>query len=522
MTHPERFPMRHNPLHERSAGILLHPTSLPGPGHQGTLGPEARLFVDFLQQAGQRIWQMLPIHPVGGGDSPYDSPSAFAGSPGLISLEDLAQEGLLSSSDLPVLTSVPSRKQSDQADYRAAHELRQPLLRRAYEKFHSQPSPEQTRAYEEFLEAHHSWVWDFALFCALKERYEGRSWVDWSPELRQRSASALEAAHRDLVAEVRYHLFLQYCFHRQFDQLRNYARERGISLMGDVPIFVAHDSVDVWANQHLFYLDEKGQKTVQAGVPPDYFSEEGQLWGNPLYRWEALQYDGYGWWIDRLRRELNKFDAIRLDHFIAFSRYWEVPIHAQTAREGRYLPGPSYDFFEKVRAALGGLPFVAEDLGIVTAEVEALRNHFELPGMKVLQFAFNQGAEAYLPHRHPQNSIVYTGTHDNNTSRGWYEQLEQDAVIFPASRQELARLQSFTGVSSSEEISWALIRSLYASPSQTAIVPLQDLLNLDEAARMNRPGIAEGNWTYRYLRHQLTDELAEKLRLLSQVTERYR
>jgi len=509
--------MRENPLALRSAGILLHPTSLPGPPALGDLGPCSRSFVDFLEKAGQTFWQMLPIHPIGAGDSPYDSPSAFAGATHLISLEDLALWGLLSSADLRGLS---VDKTPGQADFERARRERPALLKKAFVAFRLQATRELAQDYERFLATHNSWVWDFALYSALKNEADQLPWTAWPRELRRREPSALEAAYQRLTDQVQYEVFLQFCFHQQWDALRHHARERGVQLMGDMPMFVAHDSVDVWANQRLFFLDEEGGRTVQAGVPPDYFSEKGQLWGNPLYRWDAMRQDGYGWWIDRLRRELSKFDAVRLDHFIAFSRYWEVPIDAESAKTGRYVEGPGYDFFERAGVALGGLPLVAEDLGIVTHEVELLRDHFRLPGMKVLQFAFNPGAEGYLPHRHGENSVAYTGTHDNNTSRGWYEALLRRSVELLPEQLELSRVQAFSGALSAHDLSWSLIRSLYASTARTAIVPVQDVLNLGEAYRMNVPGVGHGNWAYRVLEDQLTDEIAERLRALALVTER--
>ncbi|HSC88683.1 MAG TPA: 4-alpha-glucanotransferase, partial [Polyangiaceae bacterium] len=509
--------MRENPLAVRSAGILLHPTSLPGAPALGGLGPEAREFVDFLQAAGQTFWQMLPIHPVGAGDSPYDSPSAFAGATHLISLEELASWGLLS---LREVHALPADADPGHADFDRARRERPPLLQRAFATFREHAPAELTRAYDEFLSRNNSWVWDYALFTALKGEAEQRPWPTWSPELRHREPGALEAAHHRLHDAIHYEVFLQFCFQHQWDALHHYARERGVRLMGDIPMFVAHDSVDVWANQRLFFLDAEGARTVQAGVPPDYFSEDGQLWGNPIYRWDTMREEGYGWWIDRLRRELMKFDAVRLDHFIAFARYWEVPIDAVSAKTGRYVPGPSYDFLERAGRDLEGLPLLAEDLGIVTREVELLRDHFALPGMKVLQFAFAPGAEGYLPHRHAANTVVYTGTHDNNTTRGWYDDLVARAETSPEVRTELERVRAFTGVTSADDIAWSLIRSLLASPSHTAIVPVQDILGLDEGYRMNVPGLAQGNWTYRLLPGQLNPQLAERLHALAQVTER--
>ena len=526
--------MRENPLHRRSAGILLHITSLPGPGPVGDIGPSAHRFVEFLASAGQTFWQMLPIHPVGGGDSPYDSPSAFAGAPHLISLESLVDDGLLPPSSLP-----PPSLERDRVNFDEVRSVLPPLFREAFLEFERSERRPLRNDYEAFLAENTSWVWDFALYSALKRKFDDRPWFEWSHDLRRREPHVLEAAHRELSTAVRYHVFLQFCFHHQWARLRAHARLLGVNFMGDVPMFVAHDSVDVWANQHAFFLDENGQRTVQAGVPPDYFSESGQLWGNPLYRWDTMREDGYGWWIDRLRREFLKFDAVRLDHFIAFSRYWEIPITATSAKTGRFLPGPADDFFHAARRAFGALPFVAEDLGIVTAEVEALRDRFQLPGMKVLQFAFNPGAEGYVPHRHTENTVVYTGTHDNDTTRGWYDGVvtragsttplrRNDAsTVDPdenekfAAAIELSRIEALSGTSQSVGVTPSLIRLLYATVSRTAIIRLQDALNLDGSYRMNVPGVAHGNWTYRCRSEQLSSEIAENLRALAIVTERF-
>lgn len=516
------------PFSTRSSGILLHPTSLPGPFALGDIGPAARAFVEFLHAARQTWWQMLPIHPVGGGNSPYDSSSAFAGSELLVSLEDLARDGLLTTGELDEL---PRHNDLTQADFDIARKLRADVLPLAFSRFETNRSAELARAYQGFVDENSSWLWDWCLFRALKARFYGAPWPEWPLPLRDREPSALAAAHGEEAARVAFEAFLQFCFHHQWDRLRTYAAERSVRLMGDVPMFVAHDSVDVWANRHSFFLDGDGQRTVQAGVPPDYFSEDGQLWGNPLYRWDVMQADGYGWWLDRLRRELRRFDAVRLDHFVAFHRYWEVPMGQTTARAGRYVEVPGRDFFERARSVLGGLPLLAEDLGIVTPAVDQLRDGLGLPGMRILQFAFSPGAEAYLPHRHPAHAVVYTGTHDNNTTRGWYELLLSQAAeagsadqraqrLAEAARIELDRVRAYTGVSHPDEVTGALLRALLTSPAHTAIFPLQDALDQGAASRMNIPGVATGNWTYRVEPGALTPELADRLAALTTVTER--
>jgi len=510
-----------SPLDRRSSGVLLHPTALPGPFPQGDLGPSARQFVDFLSAAGQRWWQMLPIHPPGGADSPYDSPSAFAGSTMLISVEDLVSEGLL---DPAVLGALPALSNDERVDFQEARRVKDPLLAQAYARFSNNAPQEMRQRYQRFLDANNAWVWDYALFMVLHELHHHRSWVEWDAGLRRRDHAALEQAHIAHQDRVRHQVFCQFVFHDQWNTLRRYANERGVLLMGDVPMFVSHDSADVWANQHMFFLDEHGQRTVQAGVPPDYFSEDGQLWGNPLYRWEAMKQDGFGWWIDRLRRELAKFDALRIDHFIALRRYWEIPVPALTAKDGRYVDVPGYEFFEAAQRAFGGLPFLAEDLGILTESVEHLRDHFGLPGMKVLQFAFFPGAEAYLPHRHQSACAAYIGTHDNDTARGWFESLETQAANqgpeAKSARQQLERLSAYTGITSSHEVNPQLRRTLLTSPANTVIVTAQDLLDQDTRYRTNIPGIAQGNWAYRIRRGALTPALAAELRALTAVTER--
>lgn len=515
-------------LQTRSSGILLHPTSLPGPFGLGDIGPEARRFIDFLQAAGQSFWQMLPVHPIGGGNSPYDSASAFAGATHLISLEDLVRDGWL---DADSLAALPRPQDPTVADFDYSRRVRPGLWRRSFSYFLEYASEQHKQEFEQFLEEARSWIWDWALFCALKNSSGQTSWPEWPAELRARQAEALQHAHEVHRDEVRLEAYRQFAFHHQWRVLKSYAAERNVRLMGDIPMFIAHDSADVWANQSMFFLDEEGRRTVQAGVPPDYFSEDGQLWGNPLYRWDVMQERGYSWWIDRLGRELSKFDAVRLDHFIAFHRYWEVPIDARTAREGRYVEVPGEDFLTRARERLGDLPLVAEDLGIITGQVEALRDALGLPGMKVLQFAFSPGAESYLPHRHPRLSVAYTGTHDNNTTRGWYETLLLHAVeeaepslsqqqMAAQAKQQLDRIRAYTGVSRAGEVTRGMLRTLLSSQAMITIFPLQDALDEGEEARMNVPGTASGNWTYRVPPGALTAQVAARLAELVCVTER--
>lgn len=480
--------------------------------------------MDFLRHAGQRWWQMLPIHPPGGGNSPYDSPSAFAGAEALISLEDLVPLGLLDPQDF---SQLPASADPLCADFELGRTARATYLQKAHDRFVSTSQAGLAQAYQEFLHANSAWVWDYALFSALRDRSEHPSWETWDVGLRTRQPQALSLAHKQERPAVLFRVFCQFLFHYQWDALRLYAKQRGVHLMGDIPMFVAHNSADVWANQGLFYLDGDGRRTVQAGVPPDYFSADGQLWGNPLYRWDVMRQNDYGWWLDRLRRELAKFDAVRIDHFIALSRYWEVPIGAQTAKDGRYVSVDGAHFLERARQSLGGLPFVAEDLGVLTPEVEALRDSFELPGMRIMHFAFFDGAESYLPHRHPKRTVAYLGTHDNNTTRGWYAELASDLVGTDpdrahAARGQLHKLYGYTGVQHEEQCSWTLLRFLLASPADIVMLTMQDLLNQGAHARMNIPGVGSGNWAYRLPPACLTHQLADEVRTITQATERLR
>lgn len=477
-------------LARRASGVLLHPTSLPGPGEWGDLGPEAFRFADFLAEAGQRWWQMLPIGPVGAADSPYLSSSSFAGDPRLVSLEALARDGLL-----------PRAQRSGS---------REAWLRYAFERFRSRP-----RALSElaaFRNRCRHWLPDYALFEALRNAYRGATWTAWQAPLRDRHPRALARARRALATEIRFHEFVQYAFERQWAALRAHCADRGIGLIGDVPIFVSHDSADVWAHPEIFRLDARGRPQVVAGVPPDYFSRTGQLWGNPLYRWEVLRRRGYDWWLARLRAAFARFDAVRLDHFIGFHRYWEVPAGARTAVHGRWRPGPGAPFFEAVFRSLGRVQLIAEDLGRITPEVEALRDRFGLPGMRVLQFAFGSdpGSERYRPHRYPRNCVVYTGTHDNDTLVGWFR---------GASAPHVARERAFAlryAASDGREVHWDFIRLAWSSVANTAIVPAQDLLGLGSEARMNTPGVPTGNWRWRLRPRQLGPPIARRLRELTE------
>jgi len=508
--------MRAHPLDRRCSGVLLHLTSLPGPHGHGDLGTDAHRFAQFLSQASQRLWQMLPVGPPGAGNSPYASPSSFAGSASLISLELLARDGWLDAGDLR----APEKLGGARAQYAAAARFRVPRLRAAFERF--EHSARHRRVLDRFVEGHPEWLPDHALFYAVRRETGGAAWPDWDAELRLRRPAALRRARQRLAPEVRFQAFVQYQFDRQWKELRRACHEQGVWLLGDVPMYVAHDSVDVWANQDLFQLDRRGHCTAVAGVPPDAFSRTGQLWGNPLYRWDRLEQREYGWWIARLRRQLQWFDAVRLDHFIGLHRYWRVPAGARTAARGRFVRVAGARLLERLRAQLGGLPFVAEDLGLVVPPVEALRDRFGLPGMRVLQFGFDdEGGRTHQPHRYPRHTVAYTGTHDNDTITGWLRGLPPDQ---PRRKRHEARSRRRRvleyAASDGREPHWDLIRCVLMSSANTTIFPLQDLLGLDSRARMNTPGTAQGNWEWRLLPGQLTTAVSRRMSALCHTYER--
>jgi 4-alpha-glucanotransferase len=494
----------------RSSGILLHPTSLAGPYGIGDLGAEARRFVDFLAVAGQKLWQVLPLGPTGYGDSPYQCFSARAGNPLLISLERLVEQGCL---DPSALASTPDFSE-DAVDFELLTPWKTVLLESA-SRVHS--------GFEAFCEANQHWLDDFALFIALKERHHGVAWTQWEPRARDRDPQALAQWRRQLAAPIATQKFLQFVFFEQWRELRAYARELGVRIMGDLPIYVAHDSADVWVHRQYFQLDAQGNPTVVSGVPPDYFSKTGQLWGNPIYRWDALAEDGYGWWLDRFRGAFEMVDMIRLDHFRGFEAYWEVAATEQTAVHGRWVKGPGSALFRAAKAKLGELPLVAENLGVITPEVEAIREEFGFPGMAVLQFAFGTDPQAptFRPHNYPREVVAYTGTHDNDTTVGWWTsegQRESTRSNEDIRRErDLAMRYLNTG---GREIHWAFIRALEASVADTVLIPMQDVLGLGTEARMNQPATLGGNWRWRYRRGALKPELAQRLRELTELYER--
>ncbi len=487
----------------RASGLLLHPTSLPGPHGIGDLGRATEQFLDFLAAARQHRWQVLPLGPTSVGDSPYQSPSAFAGHPLLLSLDGLAEDGLLD----PSLVAAAALEPGERVDYGAVVQRKQPLVRGAARRLLAGAAPALAEAWTRFRTAAAPWLDDFSLFMALKDAHQGAPWPEWERGAALRTATGLARWRVRLAGESAEHAALQFLFTRQWERVRARAAAHGLRIVGDVPLFVAADSADVWANRELFQLDVHGRPTAVAGVPPDYFSASGQLWGNPLYEWNAIAADGFAWWIERLRAAFRLFDVVRIDHFIGFVRYWAVPAGETDATRGRWLPGPGAAVLAALRAALGEVAVVAEDLGAVTPEVEALREQFALPGMKVLQFAFDGDAgNRFLPHHYEPNCIVYTGTHDNDTTAGWF------ATAAPAVR---AAVRRYLGAEVTD-IAGQLTRLAMASVADTAIVPAQDVLGLGSEARMNIPSRPSGNWAWRLAPGALGAQPAEWLAELAE------
>lgn len=482
----------------RRAGILAHPTSLPG---GGDLGPDAYRFVDILERAGQRLWQMLPVSPPGPSDSPYAARSAFAGDPLLVSLERLVERGWLDDDE----ASVPPQADPHRRDSRAIRKHKEPRFREAFHRFMLRDGESSLARFE----AARPWLREYATFTALRE-LSGEPWWMWADRFRE-PAGAPTYPGTALWDEVQYHCFLQYCFEDQWRALRQYANQRGIELWGDVPIFVDRDSADHWANQHLYKLDKQRNPTVVSGVPPDIFSETGQRWGNPVYDWPANRADGYRWWVERFRRTFDLFDSVRVDHFRGFEAYWEIPAGEETAIKGEWVPGPGNELFDRLAEALGNVPIIVEDLGIITDEVRALRDNLGYPGMAVLQFAFGGDEKnPYLPERHIQNQVVYTGTHDNDTTLGWW-----DSAGEPEREYAKAKLGS-----DGKHILDDMIGAAYRSIADTAIIPMQDVLELGSEARMNFPGTTSGNWKWRFTWDQLMEERLDWLRGLAERTGR--
>jgi 4-alpha-glucanotransferase len=482
----------------RAGGILLHPTSLAGNYGIGDLGPGAYQFINFLSDIGCGLWQVLPLGPTGYGNSPYQSLSSFAGNPYLISPESLLEDDLLTDADLEDPPNFPNYR----VNYGMVIPWKLGLLRKAFNRFKELNSKELSDELEDFKFQQASWLPDFSLFMAIKNSHGGVSWVDWPAPLRDRENSAIEQARVSYKDEIEQEIFNQFISFRQWDRLHIHCREKKVQIIGDIPIFVAHDSAEVWANPELFYIDELGYPSVVSGVPPDYFSETGQLWGNPLYRWDIHAENKYSWWIDRISSILSLVDIVRIDHFRGFAGYWEIPYGSPTAETGRWVAAPGEDFFNSVLGSLGELPIIAEDLGVITPDVVALREKFGLPGMIVLQFAFHGNpTEAFLPHHHVENRVVYTGTHDNDTTVGWFEKISLEE------KQFWCRYMGRDG----SEVAWDLIRAAWSSVAVFSLAPLQDFLSLNSESRMNLPGDKSGHWEWRMKEGLLSEELKQKL-----------
>jgi 4-alpha-glucanotransferase len=503
----------------RSSGVLLHPTSLPGPFGIGDLGPAAYEFAEFLASAGQSIWQMLPLGPTGYGDSPYQCFSAFAGNPILISLVQLVEEGLLSTKDIDDLPQFCAER----VEYERVNEFKLEKLTLAFERFQSS-GPEHLRVkFESFKQAEGNWLSDYALFRALKDKFDGVAWPKWEYEFASRAPKAIERVRGELAQQIAEQEFQQFIFFEQWNDLKSYCREKRIRIMGDLPIYVAHDSADVWGHPEYFHLDEHGNADKIAGVPPDYFSATGQLWGNPIYRWDRMAGDGYSWWIERFRSAFRMFDMLRVDHFRGFEAYWEVPGGEKTAQNGKWVKGPGGELFAAVQANLGPLPILAENLGVITPEVEAIRERFGFPGMAILQFAFGNDPQgpSFRPHNYPRNLVAYTGTHDNDTLTGWWTSKAGEGSI--RTEADIQKEREFTRQYlnlNGEQINRVFIQTLMASVADTVVFPVQDILGLGSEARMNTPGTATGNWRWRVRGEALTAEVAERLQLMVQTYDR--
>ncbi|MHA1674111.1 MAG: 4-alpha-glucanotransferase [Promethearchaeota archaeon] len=505
----------------RSAGILLHPTSFNTPYGIGDLGPQAFEFVQFLENAGQRYWQMLPLGPTGYADSPYQTLSAFAGNPLLISPDGLIQLGLLTKIEVLGLLDtimVPSKDpsvkkwtQSSRVEYSHAIKLKESIFISAFEKFHENSSEFSSlrKEFGEFCEQEASWLEEFVLFYSLKAAHDMKAWVEWPKPYVMRDQSSLNKWKDSHAEELEYYKFIQWIFYRQWRELKAYANAHGVKIIGDMPIFVAHDSVDVWMDRELFTVDSTGQLTSQAGVPPDYFSKTGQLWGNPLYKWKEMAAQNYKWFIQRFKQIFQLCDWIRIDHFRGFQAYWEIPAEAETAITGKWVKAPGKELFIAVKTALGNLPIIAEDLGVITPEVDALRHHFGFPGMKVLQFAFTDDAtNPHLPHNISPATVAYTGTHDNDTSLGWWEN--------HATKSEIKYAHQYI-YSDGSNIVDDMVHLLYRTVAVVAIIPFQDVLGEGSEARMNVPSFTSGNWQYKMPYGVLTKEKAKWLRNLTKI-----
>ena len=496
-------------MFERSSGILFHPTSLPGKYGIGTLGKEAYAFIDFLKKSKQKLWQIFPLGPTGYGDSPYQSFSSFAGNPYLIDFDLLIEAHLLSEEDLK---DIFFGDNEEYIDYGAIYNQKYPLLRKAYENFKSSDNNEMKGSLENFKRENSSWLNDYSLYISLKNHFNGLPWNEWAQDIKNREDGAMHHYRSELADDIEYHNFIQFLFFKQWGDVKRYANENGIKIIGDIPIFVAADSSDAWANPEIFLFDKERKPVKVAGVPPDYFSATGQLWGNPLYNWEKLKETNYSWWVERVRANLSTCDIIRIDHFRGFEAYWAVPYGDDTAINGQWEPGPGIDLFNAIKSQLGELPIIAEDLGLMTQGVIDLREATGFPGMKILGFAFDSGEENdYLPHTYTKNCVVYTGTHDNDTLVGWFQKAKEEDRQFA---------RDYLNSRSDDEIHWDAIRGAWSSVACMAISPVQDFLGLGSEARINTPGVASGNWQWRLKQGVLTDELAERIAKLTKIYSR--
>ncbi len=500
-------------LQDRSSGVLLHISSLPGPYYTGDLGESAYQFVDYLADCKQSWWQMLPINPLGDGNSPYSTVSSNACEPLFIDIEDLVKQKLLKKSDVE----TPSDGEGKSAKYGSARKFRMPLLKKAFEQATQKEELFKSSAFRSFRSKNKYWLEDFCLFMALCDHHKTPVWSQWPVAIRNYQQQAIQKAKLELEEQIKFYEFLQYQFHQQWLRLKAYANERGVALLGDIPIYVSLNSADVWSNQSLFMLDKNKKPTFVTGVPPDRFNKDGQLWGNAFYRWSVMKKNGFKWWINRVKRQLDLFDAIRLDHFIGFHRCWQIPADAETARTGKFVPGPRAVFFETLAKEFGQLPLIAEDLGLVIPQVEQLRDEFALPGMKVLQFAFGGEDQdpGHKPYRIPENAVVYTGTHDNDTTKGWYKDLAARAEKDKQAQLEYSNVNRYISTSA-KMVHKDLIRLAMMSPAAVAIFPAQDLIGLPTTARMNIPGTAKGNWKWR-LKEKALSETTQYLKDFTEI-----
>jgi 4-alpha-glucanotransferase len=497
---------------DRSSGLLLHISSLDSAGGIGDFGPAAYAFADFLAAAKQRLWQVLPLNPVGYGSSPYSSISAFAGNPLLISLEKLVEWDWLTPAELASYVTATGTHPG-RVNFEQVHLAKMPLLEQAAARFLAQQTPAERKDFEKYRWENGFWLEDFVLFNVLRRQYASAAWSTWPEEIAHRRPEVLAKLRTELAAQLEIERVIQFAFDRQWQALRDYCRERGIQFIGDVAIFVSLDSSDVWTHPDLFELREDLSPIRVSGVPPDYFSQTGQRWGNPLYRWDVLRERNCDWWVDRIRRAHSMYDIIRLDHFRGFEAYWAIPAEEETAIHGEWVKCPGAQLFARLVEALGPIPFIAEDLGLITPEVDQLRHQFDMPGMRILQFGFgDRGSHNYLPHRYEPNTVVYTGTHDNDTTAGWWA-----AGTTPREREAV---RIYTGTSGSEPIVWPLIRAAAESVADTCIFPLQDILSLGSQARMNTPAATGDNWSWRFTRGLIRMEHAQQLAALTELTDR--